>query len=84
MTIEEYNTATDIIKKLKALDDSIYDIKFLLQQKHIAKWDMEIRLSRTNSPHAIDHKGLLPEFLNMTLSKLREERAEWAKKLEEI
>lgn len=84
MTIEEYNTATDIIKKLKALDDSIYDIKFLLQQKHIAKWDMEIRLSRTNSPHVIDHKGLLPEFLNMTLSKLHEEREELVKKLEEI
>lgn len=84
MTIEEYNTATDIIKKLKALDESIHDIKFLLQQKHIAKWDMEVRLSRTNSSHVIDHKGLLPEFLNMTLSKLREEREELVKKLEEI
>ena len=84
MTIEEYNTATDIIKKLQTLDDSIYDIKFLLQKNSVSEWLMEIRLCKSNSPHVIDHKGLLPEFLNMTLSKLREERAELAKKLEEI
>lgn len=84
MTIEEYNTATDIIKKLQTLDDSIYDIKNILQTSDTAKWIMEIRPYKSHSPQVIDHKGLLPEFLNMVLSKQIEERAELAKKLEEI
>lgn len=84
MTIEEYNTASDIIKKIQTLDNSIYDIKYTLRTSDTAEWLMEIRLNRSQSLKTIDHKGLLPEFLNTVLSKLQEERAELMKKLEEI
>jgi hypothetical protein len=84
MTIEEYNTATDIIAKLQTLDNSIYGLKRILHRNDIAEWLMEIRPNATHSLNTIDHKGLLPGFLNTVLSKLCEERAELAKKLEEI
>ena len=84
MTIEEYNTATDIITKLQTLDNSIYDIKYILKTSDTTEWLMEIRPNRSNSLQTIDHRGLLPELLNTVLSKLCEERAEMAKRLEEI
>lgn len=84
MTIEEYNKASDIIPKIQKLDDSIYDIRYILQQSNTAEWLMEIRPNNSHPLKTIDHKGLLPEFLNTVLSKLREERAELTKKLEEI
>ena len=84
MTIEEYNTASDIITKIQTLDDSIYAIENILQRSDVAKWLMEIRPNRTFSLKEIDHKGLLPEFLNMALSKLCEERKDLMEKLEEL
>lgn len=84
MTIEEYNAASDIITKMKILDNSIYDIKNILQTSNTAEWMMEIRPNTSHPLKIINHKGLLPEFLNTVLSKLREERAELTKKLEEI
>ena len=84
MTIEDYNTASDIITKIQTLDDSIYAIENILQTSNVAEWLMEIRPTRTFSLKEIDHKGLLPEFLNMALSKLCEEREELKKKLEAI
>lgn len=84
MTIEEYNTASDIITKMQTLDDSIYAIENILQTSDVAKWLMEIRPNRAHPLKEIDHKGLLPEFLNMALSKLCEEREELKKKLEAI
>lgn len=84
MTIEEYNTATDIIKKIQTLDNSIYDIKSILHRSDTAEWLMEIRPNKAHSLKTIDHKGLLPEFLDTVLSKLCEERAELTKKLEEL
>lgn len=84
MTIEDYNTATDIMAKIQKLDNSIYDIKFIIQTSDVAKWNMEIRPNDSHPYTKIDHKGLLPEFLNMALSNLCEERAELKKKLEEL
>ena len=84
MTIEEYNKASDLITKINTLDNDIYDIKYILQTSNTAEWLMEIRSNRANPLKAINHKGLLPEFLNTVLSKLREERAELKKTLEEI
>ena len=84
MTIEDYNTATDIIAKIQTLDDSIYVIENILQTSNVAEWLMEIRPNRLHQLKEIDHKGLLPEFLNMALSKLCEEREELKKKLEAI
>lgn len=84
MTIEDYNTASDIITKIQTLDDSIYAIENILQRSDVAKWIMEIRPTGTFSLKEIDHKGLLPEFLNMALSKLHEERKDLMEKLEEL
>ncbi len=84
MTIEEYNTASDIITKIQTLDDSIYAIENILQTSDVSKWLMEIRPNRTHSLKEIDHKGLLPEFLNVALAKLYEEREKLNKKLEAI
>ena len=84
MTTEEYNIATDILTKLQTLDNSIYDIKHIIQTSDTAEWLMDIRPNRSYSYTPINHKGLLPEFLNTVLSKLCEERAELKKKLEEL
>ena len=84
MTIEEYNKASDFITKIQILDNDIYDIKYILQTSDTAEWLMEIRPNQSHPLKTIHHKGLLPEFLNTVLSKLREERAELTKKLEEI
>lgn len=84
MTTEEYNIATDIITKLQILDNSIYDIKNIIQTSDTAEWLMDIRPNASYSYTTINHKGLLPEFLNTVLSKLCEERAELKKKLEEL
>ena len=84
MTIEEYNMASDIITKIQTLDDCIANIKNILQTRDVADWIMEIRPNRAYSLMAIDHKGLLPEFLNMALSKLCEERKVLKEKLEEL
>ena len=84
MTIEDYNTASDIITKIQTLDDSIYAIENILQRSDVDKWLMEIRPTRTFSLKEINHKGLLPEFLNMALSKLHEERKDLMEKLEEL
>ena len=84
MTIEDYNTASDIITKIQTLDDSIYAIENILQRSDVDKWLMEIRPTRTFSLKEINHKGLLPEFLNMALSKLYEERKDLMEKLEEL
>ena len=84
MTIEDYNAATDIIVKIQKLDNSIYDIKYIIQTSDVAKWNMAICPTDSHPYTEIDHNGLLPEFLDMALSKLCEERAELKKKLEEL
>ena len=75
MTIEAYNAATGIIKKIQTLDDSIEHIEGL-QLKDTAEWLMEIRPNNSHPLMTINHKGLLPEFLDVILAKLRAERAE--------
>ena len=84
MTIKAYNTAGDIIRKIKILDNSICNIKYIIQTSDATKWEMAIRPNNLHPYTIIDHKGLLLEFLNMTLSSLQEERAELKEKLEEL
>lgn len=84
MTIEDYNTATDIIAKIQGLDNYIYDIKDMLQRSDTTKWDMAVRPNNAHPFTDINHEGLLPEFLNMALSKLCEERKKLMEKLEEL
>lgn len=84
MTIEDYNAATDIITKIQILDNSIEDIKYIIQTSDVTKWNMEIRPNDSFCPTKIDHKGLLLEFLNMALSSLCEEREELKEKLDKL
>lgn len=84
MTIEEYNVASGYIEKLQILENRIHDIKNIIQTSNTAEWLMEIRPSKSHTLKVIDHKGLLPEFLNMILSKWLEEYEELKKALEEI
>lgn len=83
MTIEAYNAATDIMKKIQILDDSIYDIE-RWQLTDTTEWLVEIRPNNSHPPTAISHKGLLPEFLEAVLAKLREERAELNRELDKL
>lgn len=84
MTREAYNTATKLVAKIYALDAKILDVKHALGSNDTEHWLMEIRKARTHSLNEIDHRGLLPEFLKMILTKLHEERAELEKELEEL
>lgn len=84
MTLENYEAATAIVARIQELNNSICDINHILQTSNTAEWLMEIRPSKSHSLNTIDHKGLLPTFLNMVLTNLCEERAELKKKLEEL
>lgn len=84
MTIEDYNTATDIIAKIQWLDNCIYDIKNIIQRSDTTNWVMAVRPNNSHPFTDINHVGLLPKFLNMALSKLCEERKDLMEKLEEI
>lgn len=84
MTKETYETATKLMAKISALNDSIRDIEYALESNYTEHWLMEIREAKTCPLNEVDHKGLLPEFLKMILAKLYEERAELEKELEEL
>lgn len=83
MTIEAYNAATNIMKKMQTLNDSIESIEGLTL-KDTTEWLMEIRPNNSHPLMTIDHKGLLPEFLDVVLAKLREERAELNRELDKL
>lgn len=83
MTVEAYNAATDIIKKIQTLNDSIEIIEGL-KLKDTAEWLMEIRPNNSHPLMIIDHKGLLPEFLDAVLTKLRKEYAELNRELDKL
>lgn len=83
MTIEVYNAATDIIKKIQTLDDSIENIEGLTL-RDTTEWLMEIRPNNSHPLMIIDHKGLLPEFLDAVLAKLREKRAKLNRELDKL
>ena len=84
MKIEDYYAAGDIIQGIKRLDNSISNIKYIIQTSDATKWTMAVRPNNSHPYTIIDHKGLLLEFLNMTLSNLLKERAELKEKLEEL
>ena len=83
MTIEAYNTATNIMKKMQTLNDSIERIEGLTL-KDTTEWLMEIRPNNSHPLMIIDHKGLLPEFLDAVLAKLRKERAKLNRELDKL
>ena len=65
MTIEAYNTATNIMKKMQTLNDSIERIEGLTL-KDTTEWLMEIRPNNSHPLMIIDHKG---ENMNINVSE---------------
>lgn len=83
MTIEEYSRASEIIKKLDILNDTIADLKAIMHND-TAKWQMEVRACASFSPHLLNHYGMLPEFLETIYSKTIAEYEALKRELEQI
>ena len=83
MTIDEYNNATAIIKRLEVLNDYISSLKDIMHND-TTKWMMEVRPSSSSSLRLIEHYGLLPEFLDAVLKKAFAEYAELKQELSRI
>lgn len=83
MTIEEYSRASEIIKKLDILNDTIADLKAIMHNDP-AKWLMEVRPYASYSPKQVNHYEMLPEFLEMIYSKTIAEYEALKRELEQI
>ena len=83
MTIEEYSRASEIIKKLDILNDTIAELKDLMH-KNTAQWQMEVRVCASFSPHRLNHYGMLPEFLEAIYAKTIAEYEALKRELEQI
>lgn len=83
MTIEEYSTASEIIKKLCILNDTIADLKDMMHND-TSKWLMEVRPYASHSPKQVNHYGMLPEFLETIYSKTIAEYEALKRELEQI
>ena len=83
MTIEAYSRASEIIKRLDVLNNTIADLKAMMHND-TAKWQMEVRPCASFSPHLLNHYGMLPEFLEMIYSKTIAEYEALMRELEQI
>lgn len=83
MTIEAFNAARDIVIKINCLNEAIEVIEGLTVID-TTEWIMEIRANVTHPLTRVNHYGLLPEFLNVILAKMTEERAELTRKLDNL
>lgn len=83
MTTETFYAARDLMIKINSLDASIESIE-AMTVNDTPGWMVEIRPSMTYQPTPINHKGLLPKFLDLVLAKLREEREELKMELEKL
>lgn len=83
MTIEEYSRASEIIKKLDILNDTIADLKAIMHND-TAKWLMEVRPYASHSQKRVNHYEMLPEFLEAIYSKTIAEYEALKRELEQI
>lgn len=83
MTIEDFNKASDIMKKINRLDEELYDLKDIMRND-TSKWIMEVRLSKTQALKSINHYGLLPKFLEKAYECSLEERRRLVEELEKL
>jgi len=83
MTKETYRKATEIINVMERIDEYINDMEEILKNNPMF-WTMEVRRGGSYPPQTIHHMGLLPEFLRMTLEKLKVERDKLSEELEKL
>lgn len=83
MTIDEYNRASEIIRKLDGLRDEIEDLKNILRND-TDHWLMDVRANKSRSYNAVDHCGMLTEFLHAVLDKKLAERDALQRELDQI
>ena len=84
MTLESYEKAKEIVRKMNSVDNEIKELRSFLDGSDLSKWRMEVRPSTTFSLRSIDHCGMLPEFIQTILEKKLMEYSELEKKLEEL
>ena len=85
MTLESYEKAGEIVRKINSVDNEIRELRSILDtNSDLSKWRMEVRPSTTSSLRSIDHCGMLPEFIQMILEKKLMEYNELKKKLEDL
>ena len=68
MTIDDYKKARDLMIEIEAIQGEIYDLKDIIRND-TSHWLMEVRPNTANSLKKVNHYGLLPEFLQVVLSK---------------
>ena len=68
MTIDDYNKARDLVKKIDSLKKEIRDLREIMDNNGTLSWRMEVRANTSCIPRNINHGGLLPEFLQAVLS----------------
>jgi hypothetical protein len=83
MTLEDYEKARDIITQIHRLDDDIAELRDITRN-NTSTWRLEVRASTACPSHSINHYGMLPEFIQVILSKHLEKRNELVKELEKI
>lgn len=84
MTRETYESAKKIIAKMNEVETHIQELGHIIQTSDTAQWDMAIRAGNAFPFVEIQHKGLLPKFLNAVLMKYLDERADLMKELEAL
>lgn len=83
MTLEDYEKARDIIIQIHRLDNDIAELRDITRN-NTSTWRLEVRASTACPYHSINHYGMLPEFIQVILSKHLEKRNELVKELEKI
>lgn len=73
MTLEAYEKAQDIVKKIRSLDTAIAELQYIMQND-TSKWILEIRANKSCSLNEINHYGILPDVLKEILSRHLAER----------
>ena len=84
MTLESYEKAKEIVRKINSVDSEIKELRYLLDGNDLSKWSMEVRPSPSFSSRSIDHCGMLPEFMQTILEKKLARYKELKKELEEL
>ena len=84
MTLENYEKAQKIVRKIDSVNNEIRKLRSLLGSGDLSKWHMEVRPLGSVSSRSIDHCGMLPEFIQTILEKKLMEYSELEKKLEEL
>jgi hypothetical protein len=69
---------------MNEVEAHIQELTHIIQTSDTAQWDMAIREGRSFSYMEIQHKGLLPKFLNEVLTKYQDERDNLLKELEAL